>query len=57
MHLTFGNNGEFRRELRLADPVSGDAFPHAITEETFTTSEGRAHVTVTRVYLRQAARQ
>lgn len=50
--LTLGGNGEFRREVRYADPASGKVFPDVITEGTYTTSGSRVHVTVTRAYLR-----
>ncbi|HEU4561144.1 MAG TPA: hypothetical protein VFS20_25050 [Longimicrobium sp.] len=52
VHLGLGPNGQFRRELRYVDPVSGLDFPEAISEGTYTASSGNAQVTITRDYVR-----
>lgn len=53
VELTFSASGEFRREVRYTDPVSGPTFPDLITEGTFTTSDGKVQATITRAYFRQ----
>lgn len=50
--LTLGGSGEFRREVRYLDPVAGIAFPDAITEGTFTATDGTVRFTITRAYYR-----
>ena len=52
VHLGLGPNGQFRRELRYLDPVSGLDFPETISEGTYTASNGSAQVTITREYVR-----
>ena len=52
VELTLHANGEFRREVRYADPASGAVFPDAITEGTYTASNGSAQLTITRAYFR-----
>ncbi len=53
VELAFHATGEFRREVRYTDPVSGLTFADVITEGTFTASDGKVQATITRAYFRQ----